>query len=175
MNNPFQRQPETLALRSGGPQTPEGKAISARNALKHGLTARAVVIFGEDADEYESFRSGFVGRLAPADQLEEFLVDRVATCAWRLRRAVRVESEIFEDYESLKNRAHVTQPKSAAHAVMVDAGGLHAFTQLARHETAIERSMLRALHELQRLQAARAGEDVPMPVVVDVTGPGDGG
>lgn len=81
---------------------------------------------------------------------------------------MRVESEIFEDYESLKNRAHVSQPKSAAHAVMVDAGGLGAFTQLARHEAAIERSMLKALHELQRLQAARAGVEVPLPVAIDV-------
>lgn len=169
MSTTVQRLSETLAVRDGGPRTPEGKAISSRNALKHGLTAREVVIFGEDATEYESFRSGFVKRLAPADELEEFLVDRVAACAWRLRRTVRVESEIFEDYEDLKNRRHVMQPKSAAHAVMVDAGGLGAFAQLARHEAAIERSMLRALHELQRLQAARAGVEVPVPVVVDVT------
>lgn len=169
MSNPFQRPSETPAPRSGGPQTPEGKAVSSRNALKHGLTARAVVIFGEDADEYESFRSGFISRLAPADQLEEFLVDRVAACAWRLRRVVRVESEIFEDYESIMNRRHVMVAKSAAHAVMVDAGGVGAFAQLARHEAAIERSMLRALHELQRLQATRAGEQVPVPVAIDVT------
>lgn len=169
MSTTFQRLAETLAVRDGAPRTPEGKAVSSRNALKHGLTARAVVIFGEDAAEYESFRSGFITRLAPGDELEEFLVDRVVACAWRLRRVVRVEGEIFEDYESLKNRAHVTQPKSAAHAVMVDAGGLHAFAQLARHEAAIERSMLRALHELQRLQATRAGEQVPVPVAIDVT------
>lgn len=168
MSTPFQRLTETLAVRDGGPRTPEGKAISSRNALKHGLTARSVVIFGEDAAEYESFRSGFVARFAPVDDLEEFLVDRIAVCAWRLRRAVRVECEIFEDYESLKNRAHVTQPKSAAHAVMVDAGGLGAFAQLARHEAAIERSMLRALHELQRLQAGRTGVEVPVPVAVDI-------
>ena len=51
---------------------------------------------------------------------------------------------------------------------MMDAGGLGAFAQLARHEAAIERSMLRALHELQRLQAARAGVEVSVPLAIDV-------
>ena len=40
--------------------------------------------------------------------------------------------------------------------------------KLSRYEVAIERSFYRALHELQRLQAARKGLDVSAPVVVDV-------
>ena len=39
---------------------------------------------------------------------------------------------------------------------------------LERHEAALSRSMLRTLHELERLQARRAGEHVPAPAVVDV-------
>jgi hypothetical protein len=41
--------------------------------------------------------------------------------------------------------------------------------KLNRYETSIERSLQRNLHELQRLQAARAGETVPPPAVVDMT------
>jgi len=37
-----------------------------------------------------------------------------------------------------------------------------------RYETSIERGLYRALHELQRLQAARRGEAVAAPVAVDV-------
>jgi hypothetical protein len=54
-----------------------------------------------------------------------------------------------------------------------DADGANAFSKLSRYETAIERSLYRALHELQRLQAARrAGSGVapPMAVEVDVSG-----
>ena len=40
---------------------------------------------------------------------------------------------------------------------------------LTRHGTAIERGPYRALHELERLRAGRAGEPVPVPVAVDVT------
>jgi hypothetical protein len=39
---------------------------------------------------------------------------------------------------------------------------------LRRHESENSRSLLRALHELQRLQAARKGDHVSAPAVVDV-------
>jgi hypothetical protein len=39
---------------------------------------------------------------------------------------------------------------------------------LSRYETALERSLNKALHELQRRQAAGRGQAVPLPEVVDV-------
>jgi hypothetical protein len=54
-------------------------------------------------------------------------------------------------------------------AFMRDANGANAFSKLSRYETPIERSFYRALHELQRLQAARrANMNVTPPVAVDV-------
>jgi hypothetical protein len=59
-----------------------------------------------------------------------------------------------------------------------DAGGANAFSKLSRYEAAIERSLYRALHELQRLQAARyvqGGVAPPVAVDVNVSGlPGEG-
>ena len=50
-----------------------------------------------------------------------------------------------------------------------DANKANAFSKLSRYETPIERSLYKALHELQRLQAARgAGGNVSPPVAVDV-------
>ncbi len=40
--------------------------------------------------------------------------------------------------------------------------------QVSRYETTLERSLYKALHELQRLQAARDGGFVPAPTVADV-------
>jgi hypothetical protein len=40
--------------------------------------------------------------------------------------------------------------------------------KVARYESGLERSLFRALHELQRLQAARAGVIVPPPAAMDV-------
>jgi hypothetical protein len=52
---------------------------------------------------------------------------------------------------------------------MRDASDANAFSKLSRYETAIERSLYKALHELQRLQTARhAGGSVSPPLAVDV-------
>jgi hypothetical protein len=47
-------------------------------------------------------------------------------------------------------------------------GNPGSFANLWRHEGALLRSFFRTLHELQRLQAIRAGERVPVPAAVDV-------
>ena len=50
-----------------------------------------------------------------------------------------------------------------------DADKGNAFSKLSRYETTLERSVYKALHELQRLQAARRTEgNVPPPVAVDL-------
>jgi hypothetical protein len=50
-----------------------------------------------------------------------------------------------------------------------DANEANAFSKLSRYETAIERSLYKALHELQRLQTARRGAgNVSPPMAVDV-------
>ena len=49
-----------------------------------------------------------------------------------------------------------------------DADKANAFSKLSRYETTIERGLYKALHELERRQAARRGGDVPAPLAVDV-------
>jgi hypothetical protein len=50
-----------------------------------------------------------------------------------------------------------------------DANAANAFSKLSRYEAAIERSLYKALHELQRLQAARRADDnAPPPLAIDV-------
>ena len=53
-------------------------------------------------------------------------------------------------------------------AFIRDANGANAFSKLSRYETAIERHLYRALHELERRQATRRGAAVTPPQVLDV-------
>jgi hypothetical protein len=84
------------ALKSTGPQTPQGKTASSMNALKHGILARQIVVRGhnikESRDEFESFYRQYYEHLAPADPLEEMLVEQIIVTHWRLRRARTAES-----------------------------------------------------------------------------------
>ncbi len=73
------------------------------------------------------------------------------------------------------SRAQEMQAKQHAETVTLgrtfirDANEANAFSKLSRYEVALDRSLYRALHELQRLQAARRAEgSVAPPVAVDV-------
>ncbi len=44
------------AQRSTGPKSAEGKAVSAKNAVKHGLFALETLIKGENREDFEIFR-----------------------------------------------------------------------------------------------------------------------
>lgn len=74
------------AKRSTGPRSEAGKARSARNALKHGLSAEQVVMLGEDPAAFEALRSDLIEHYQPVDPVAEHLVDQVAACIWRLKR-----------------------------------------------------------------------------------------
>jgi hypothetical protein len=71
---------------STGPKTPEGKAVVARNAVKHGIFATVPVVAGECPEVWEAHRAGVLASLQPLGTLELNLAERVALMLWRLRR-----------------------------------------------------------------------------------------
>ncbi len=83
------------AEKSTGPKTAAGKARASRNALNHGLLAKDVIItgtdFNENRAEFDAFLADLCGELKPRGLIEETLVERIATCYWRLRRVQRFE------------------------------------------------------------------------------------
>lgn len=162
------------ATKSTGPKTLEGKEASKMNALRHGLLSERVLLPSEDAEALETFREGMLRRLQPEGELECLLADRVVASAWRLRRAAQIEVDILDrsmnDITALPELLSQSRIRlDVGFAFLNDARGPGCISKLSRYESAIERTMYRALHELQRLQAARAGTNVPTPVAVDVT------
>ena len=69
-----------------GPRTAEGKARSARNAVKHDLQAQSMVLPGEDIDEYETFVKEVVASLKPAGAALAEIARQIANTLWMLRR-----------------------------------------------------------------------------------------
>jgi len=54
-------------------------------------------------------------------------------------------------------------------AFIKDSRSINAFSKPARYEAGIERSLYRAINELQRLQGRRQGGNESASVVIDVT------
>ena len=84
------------AQHSTGPVTPDGKAVVARNAIKHGIFAEDLVIAvgdgREDQLEYYELLAELKNDLAPVGHMEMLLVEKIAVNYWRLRRLVRYET-----------------------------------------------------------------------------------
>ena len=80
--------------KSHGPITPAGKLKSAANSLRHGLTAKAVVLPTESREDYEALLASYLQRFHPADQVEMDLVESMAVSRWRLRRVANIETHM---------------------------------------------------------------------------------
>jgi hypothetical protein len=78
--------------KSHGPKSPEGKARSRFNALKHGLKAKTLVLPGEDAEEYRGRLEAWMADFQPQNDVEQTLLERAVTLTWQLDRAARAEA-----------------------------------------------------------------------------------
>ena len=81
-----------------GPKTPEGKARSRMNALKHGLRARDFALLPEeDPQEWRQHVLDLEQGYGPVDATESKLVDAIAAATWHELRADRFEAEVLTD------------------------------------------------------------------------------
>ncbi len=93
------------AQSSTGPKTPEGKAISSQNGVKHGLFAKNDVISGEDLAAYEQHRQDIYDEFAPLTPTESVLTQRIASLTWRLMRADRLQTTTINTLVIAQKRA----------------------------------------------------------------------
>jgi hypothetical protein len=82
--------------RSRGPTTPEGKRRSPKNALRHGLLARATVLQNESRAGFDEMLDEHIRRLSPRDGVEECAIEEMCSAAWRLRRLWSIERKALD-------------------------------------------------------------------------------
>jgi hypothetical protein len=138
------------ARHSTGPRTESGKLASSRNSLRHGLTAKQIVIPGEDPAEFDTLRQELHEDYTPANTAEATLVDHIAEHTWRLQRARRAEAAMFE------RLMRDNETDRAIAAALVDPHG--DLEKIRRYEVTIERSYYRAIEQLRKMQKERRAQ-----------------
>jgi len=141
------------ALKSTGPKTERGRERARLNALRHGMTARQLVATDEDFGDFARFSAELRATLAPADAVEEQMVEGIVVSTWRLRRAWRAEAALIKVQQRHAN--YGDKPELAAVPVTL---GAHELDRLVRYEAAIERLLERGYAALERRQARRLAE-----------------
>ena len=98
----------------------------------------------------------------PADKLLARMVTMNRELVDAKRREVRT---LAAKAQTLRRRAKAAEDRARLHRLLPDAAMLD---KLSRYETHLSRQLFQALHEMECLQAARAGAGVPPPAVLDV-------
>ena len=131
---------------STGPKTAEGKAAVAQNAVRHGLTAKHLVIREDERDEFAAFQDELSAELDPQGPIETITFHELLHAAWNLRRFRRLEAEC-----SLGSVDDFTGPQATA-----------VLDRLSRYQARAQRAYYRALAELRTLQTNRALRQVKL-------------
>jgi hypothetical protein len=144
------------ALRSTGPKTPEGKAQSSLNALRHGLLARTVVLRAESQDAFNDFAASFYAEYQPVGATETALVDALISARWRAMRmnkieAVQIDREFDRQHDpALEDLDNATRTGMAYCEAVNQSGALHL---IDRVQANIQRQFDSAFDRLSILQA----------------------
>ena len=157
--------------KSRGPVTPEGRARSSQNAVRHGLATRrsalppaSVVLPAESAADFQRLLDSYLDEFAPASPVEVELVETMVAARWRLRRLAEIETTLLAN-EIQRSARYIENDFDELNLEPEDADRLaYAFKDLSdgrslglliRYEGALSRSYSRAFKQLQILQSYR--------------------
>ncbi len=160
------------AQRSTGPVTAEGKARSAGNALRHGLTGRTVVLPYESQDEYDEVHRQFEAQHAPGTEAEHQLLTRMVDCWWKLRRANRLEAEyLAQRGAAITDVSPELQADAALIPLFCHPVESRGFRLFLRYLTAAQREWRAACAEYSRAREARIARETEAAIMNAMLGP----
>ena len=156
------KQRKKIARRNGaqaaGTKSPAGIQQSAKNALKHGLTGKSLVLSNESQAKFDELRHEYMHEFDPQTCVERDLVDDMVASRWRLKRIRVLQTAAIDlqmdrmDAEIEKSYTTIDQPTRTILAVGKLANEEHTLELLHRYEISYSRMYDRALKALQNLQ-----------------------
>jgi hypothetical protein len=155
---------------STGPAN-QSKPASRYNAAKHGISAVHQIMFDETAEDLAELAAEYHHQYSPATSTERFLVDTLINNEWRLRRARRVEAELWEHATNTFMAANTEVPACSSGDSFATASPT--FETLQRVVNSCERIYHRALKQLQvaRAQGLRSPQPATAPAPAPAANP----
>lgn len=145
------------ALLSTGAITEEGKAIVAKNAIKHGVFVKDLIVSSEagreNIEEYLQIQNGLIESLNPVGQMEQLLAEKIAVDFWRIKRVLRYETGNIrkridkKDFFVLNDDEEIISAKSIPEGYIVEI--------IMRYERSLQKSITQNIVILKKLQFDR--------------------
>jgi hypothetical protein len=156
---PTPAQSETSRLngaKSSGPTTEAGKARSAMNSVRHGLSGRTFFLLpDEDPEEFREHEATWLAAWRPRDFAEHDAAELAIRALWREIRVDRLEAQILGDLFG----ADTIEDEAERRAVKATA--MKALGTLLRYRAQIAREYAAALRDLDALRQRRLGPPQP--------------
>ena len=155
---------KTNGAKSKGPVTPEGKAKSSKNRMRHNLTSGHIVLLPTKIPKSSSSTPSATSTVSPrADYVERDLVNQMIAASWRLARISAIECSLTEIEMDLQTEIHEKVFEYLdAHAqqmvsLFANADKEAICRMLQRYQAAASRAYARAFRMLKELQGDRFG------------------
>ena len=154
--------------KSRGPVTPEGKRISAMNAVRHGLLAETVLLSNESREDFEALLAAYKEKFQPRDEVEADLVEEMVVAKWRQRRLWSIEAAAIDfrmesqrkDLREIKSTDEPTRSALAFSGVEANDKSMSLFL---RYEGRMRRGYNRALADFHLMCDIENGPIEPNP------------
>ena len=157
--------------RSTGPVTADGKARSARNAVRHGLSGRTFFLLpDEDPEEFESHEAEWLATWRPRDQAEREAALAAVRAMWREIRGDRLEAQVLTGLFAAGKIADAAEREAARAAAFRELAMLLRYQARIARELRAARAALDELRQ-RRLVAPRPDEPEPRPAAAATTAP----
>jgi hypothetical protein len=151
--------------RSLGPVTPEGKAASSRNALRHGLYARKLALSNENAEMLNAIFEDYIAEYRPKTGTETDLIAEMALAKWRqyrgwLAETAEINKQMANGSLTLQD-SYESFDESIRTAVAIESSlrGSRALDLYNRVEARCNRQYHRALSTLLALRKNKKSQD----------------
>jgi len=141
-------------------KTTSETAKPAESATRQYIFSSEILIEGECASELDEIRNKLLKELKPSGEIESILVDRIVSGVWRLKRCLKIESQVIEfessciqEYEQgfFRTRKRTNKELSQLKALKITEGK-NRLEELSKYETILERQIYKALSVLDKLR-----------------------
>jgi hypothetical protein len=128
------------------------------NDARQYIFSREILLEGEKSSDLDELRNKLVNELKPSSAIELLIVDRIISSIWRLKRCLKIESQIIEyntsciqEYEQgfLRTRKRTNKELSQLKAMKM-MENKNGSMELSKYETMLEMQVYKALKELDK-------------------------
>ena len=144
-----------------------GTMKSREDEVKQYIFSSEILIDGEKSSDLDEVRNKLVKELKPSDEIESLIVDRIISSVWRLKRCLKIESQIIEynmsciqEYEQgfLRTRKRTNKELSQLKAVKI-IENKNRSAELSKYETMLEIQLYKALRELDKYRRRESRQE----------------